>query len=347
MCGPLNRECHMIDHAAQPSGTRRSLGIKRTHLGRVIAMNSKLLRASCLVGVPVVLGLLLLNSRRAESSHLYQCDGMWAGGLFGDETCYAWGDWHVSIDTHDGAFNFHFHGDTDDEGCFNRHGDIRNWCPYWVREELYYECGVCIEVADTHVDIDHHGHVFLKCAGYASPCDDTDSDEDGVPDALDHCPGFDDSIDTDSDGIPDACDPYPTIPANAPDSDGDGVPDVIDNCPFTANPNQADTDGDGVGDACDVCPGYDDTQDTDSDGIPDACDPYPTIPANATDSDGDGVPDVIDNCPFTANPSQADSDGDGVGDACDVCPGYDDNQDTDSDGTPDACDPAPLDPSIS
>ncbi len=34
----------------------------------------------------------------------------------------------------------------------------------------------------------------------------TDSDNDGVDDSVDVCPGFDDNIDTDNDGIPDGCD---------------------------------------------------------------------------------------------------------------------------------------------
>ncbi|MEM1186779.1 MAG: NF038122 family metalloprotease [Planctomycetota bacterium] len=36
-----------------------------------------------------------------------------------------------------------------------------------------------------------------------------DDDLDGVTDALDRCPGFDDTLDADSDGIPDLCDPFP------------------------------------------------------------------------------------------------------------------------------------------
>lgn len=71
---------------------------------------------------------------------------------------------------------------------------------------------------------------------------DSDDDNDGVPNDLDRCPGFDDFDDTDRDGIPDGCDT---------DSDGDGTADHRDNCPDLANADQADLDGDGRGDACD------------------------------------------------------------------------------------------------
>ncbi len=101
-----------------------------------------------------------------------------------------------------------------------------------------------------------------------------DSDNDGVEDAQDQCPGFDDNLDLDSDGIPDGCDN---------DNDNDGVPDNIDACPGSDDsldndndgiPDGCDTDADndGVNDAADTCPGFDDNSDVDNDGIPDGCD---------------------------------------------------------------------------
>lgn len=127
----------------------------------------------------IVIGACVLNAERAEAGHRIHCDGYWSGYLFdygGEEQegdCPSWGEWHVSINTDTGEFNFHFHGDTDDSYCFGEHGDIYEYIPEWVEEELMYECGACVEYVDkTHYSIDHHGHVFLKVKGYAYPCDD-------------------------------------------------------------------------------------------------------------------------------------------------------------------------------
>ncbi len=106
------------------------------------------------------------------------------------------------------------------------------------------------------------------------------------------------ATDTDGDGVPDALDNCPTVPNPAQtDSDGDGVGDVCDNCPNTPNPAQTDSDGDSVGDVCDICPGFNDLADADGDGVPDGCDNCPLVfnPAQ-TDSNGNGIGDVCENC---------------------------------------------------
>jgi len=98
----------------------------------------------------------------------------------------------------------------------------------------------------------------------------TDSDGDGIPDAMDKCPHVFDPIrpmdmgaqaDTDGDGIGDACDPCPLdantttcTTADPNDRDHDGIDNATDNCPDIANPDQADADHDGKGDVCDACP---------------------------------------------------------------------------------------------
>lgn len=56
-----------------------------------------------------------------------------------------------------------------------------------------------------------------------------DSDNDGVCDGLDICPGFDDSVDSDSDSVPDGCDLCPGYD-DLEDNNNNGLPDSCDNC---------------------------------------------------------------------------------------------------------------------
>ena len=98
--------------------------------------------------------------------------------------------------------------------------------------------------------------VNLSTIDYCSntpPC--TDTDNDGVCDVDDVCPGFDDNL------IGTSCD----------DGDGCTTNDIWGNdcnCAGTFS----DSDADGVCDADDICPGGDDNIDSDGDGIPDFCD---------------------------------------------------------------------------
>ncbi|MEK6975128.1 MAG: S8 family serine peptidase [Candidatus Thermoplasmatota archaeon] len=57
-----------------------------------------------------------------------------------------------------------------------------------------------------------------------------DSDGDGVSDAQDRCPGFDDLLDADGDGAPDGCDGN-SNDGPLGDLDGDGVTNAADQCP--------------------------------------------------------------------------------------------------------------------
>jgi hypothetical protein len=95
---------------------------------------------------------------------------------------------------------------------------------------------------------------FCNCAGELQP----DTDNDGVCDPLDQCPGIDDTL------IGTACD------------DGDDC--TINDTYVVGEPCECigtytDSDGDGVCDADDVCPGFDDNIDVNpANGIPDGCD---------------------------------------------------------------------------
>ncbi len=154
-----------------------------------------------------------------------------------------------------------------------------------------------------------------------------DSDRDGVPDYLDKCPDTLLGVKVDNDGCP-------------ADSDRDGVPDYLDKCSGTPlgvkvdesgctvlvpAPAPADSDEDGVPDYLDKCPGTPLGVKVDGSG----CAVLAPVPVPApVDSDKDGVIDSLDKCPGTPlgvkvdkNGCPLDSDKDGVPDYLDKCPG--------------------------
>ena len=63
---------------------------------------------------------------------------------------------------------------------------------------------------------------------FASPALGADADLDGIVDACDACPGFDDLADADGDGVADGCDTCPGGPDGVDTASGveiDGQPD--------------------------------------------------------------------------------------------------------------------------
>ena len=106
-----------------------------------------------------------------------------------------------------------------------------------------------------------------NCPSASAP----DADNDGVSDACDICPGFNDFADGDMDGTPNGCDvSCPNVGQTCNDGNACTTADMIDNncnCIGTLN----DTDNDGICDANDQCPGFDDNEDQNNNGQPDGC----------------------------------------------------------------------------
>ncbi len=145
-----------------------------------------------------------------------------------------------------------------------------------------------------------------------------DADGDGTVDGLD--------TDSDGDGISDAVEAGDDQPLTMPvDSDSDGVPDYLDsdsdnNCIPDSEEGSADADLDDVPDYRDL--------DNDGDGISDAVEIGDDC--GAEDTDGDGLGDYEDR----------DADGDGIGDLYEAgaIELGEEPVDTDGDGTPDYLD---------
>ncbi len=203
-----------------------------------------------------------------------------------------------------------------------------------------YQC-----TASTDTDDDGILDAIDNCI-YVANTDQADVDIDDVGDVCDNC--IDDAnnnqTNSDSDQYGDACDNCPTIDnADQADIDTDEVGDVCDNCPDDANTNQVNSDADVYGDLCDNCPDIAnaDQADADVDNVGDACDNCPDESNyEQVNSDGDIYGDLCDNCPDVDNADQVDSDVDNIGDDCDNCPevANDQQDDTDVDGIGDICD---------
>ena len=200
-----------------------------------------------------------------------------------------------------------------------------------------------IEVKYDTLEIQGFGNETDRTLTFNSKIQVLDADLDGVCDADDLCPGFDDALIGTSCDDNDACTLGETYDANCncsggsfQDQDGDGVCDADDVCPsfddnligtscedgdvcttgemYDLNCNCTggsfqDQDGDGVCDADDVCPSFDDNLIGTSCDDNNACTLGETYDANCNCSGG----------------SIQDQDGDGVCDTDDVCPSFDDN----------------------
>lgn len=193
---------------------------------------------------------------------------------------------------------------------------------------------------------DHYSYIS---AGLRIKIGAKDTDNDGVKDKNDLCPGLFGKAelagcpDNDNDGIADKDDACPDIAGipqfmGCPDTDGDGITDKKDNCPNAAGKEELagcpDRDNDGVADKDDKCPELPGRKalagcpDRDDDGVTDAKDKCPDVPGRidsdgCPDRDGDGIMDQDDKCPDEpGKPELAgcpDSDGDGIINSQDSC----------------------------
>ncbi|GJQ58871.1 MAG: hypothetical protein SCALA701_16720 [Candidatus Scalindua sp.] len=194
------------------------------------------------------------------------------------------------------------------------------------------KCGFSIIVGETlsrEAMDDVVKKVFLEKSGDVK----RDSDQDGVYDDVDRCPGTPRGVSVDDHGCPEVREIVRI------DSDGDGVYDDMDRCPGTPRgvpvdgrgcpivqkKARVDSDQDGVYDDVDRCPGTPRGVSVDEHGCPEVQE------MSRIDSDRDGVYDDVDWCPDTPigvevdgkgcpEISRIDADGDGVYDEFDECP---------------------------
>ncbi len=178
------------------------------------------------------------------------------------------------------------------------------------------------------------------CAGTYS-----DDDGDGVCNADDICPGFDDSQDSDGDGIPDGCD----TPTGDPDCSDVNITTTNSSIEFT-----------GLTAPIEILKVFDSSWTTVFTCF-DNCGDAQTVSGLSSgtyyytlDMYTENWQSICEQGEYITlgggNPCQGqggDSDNDGVCDDDDICPGYDDNQDSDGDGIPDGCDTPIGDPDCS
>ncbi|MEE9563779.1 MAG: thrombospondin type 3 repeat-containing protein, partial [Nitrosopumilaceae archaeon] len=139
---------------------------------------------------------------------------------------------------------------------------------------------------------------------FAAYAEESDLDNDGIPDNQDHCPNLPE------DGL-DEMDGCPSEHQVPHDSDSDGIDDHYDDCPHVRETWNGFQDEDGCPDS--YGGGASGTPDADGDGKPDNIDSCPNQPEtyngildldgcpddyiSSIDTDQDGLPDQIDACP--------------------------------------------------
>ena len=204
----------------------------------------------------------------------------------------------------DGA-EFHFSFDVPVEGDFDY--GVGHFINFVFGDYDVFPTEIDIDGLTVELDVQGGGNDGLVQAAFAGVPWDTMTD--GVVIITVHAPNepylaFDYTLldtariaDSDGDGLPEALDNCPGVPnLDQSDVDGDGAGDVCDVCPLIPDPDQLDSDGDDAGDACDACP-FDATNDGDGDGYcaPEDCEPeLPDVNPDGHEECDDGLDNDCD-----------------------------------------------------
>ena len=138
---------------------------------------------------------------------------------------------------------------------------------------------------------------------------------------------WDDETDSDNDGLPDVYEInyFETDPEN-PDTDGDGLPDGYEAFYLGTDPKKADSDDNGISDA---------DEDFDKDGLSNIREYELGTDPNNADTDSDGLTDNDEISKYGTDPLKYDTDEDGISDGDEVALGLDPTS-ASTDGTPDS-----------
>lgn len=140
------------------------------------------------------------------------------------------------------------------------------------------------------------------------------SNEQGPDDSVSSGDSNKEDTDTDGDGLTDAIEKAFGLDPENPDTDGDGLTDYTELYLTCTDPLLPDTDGNGVSDA---------EEDLDMDGLGNLLEiQYGTNPADP-DTDGDGLKDGEEVDLYHTEPLKKDTDGDGLTDYDDIFLGFD------------------------
>ena len=222
------------------------------------------------------------------------------------ETGYIVVSWETSVDG--STFDIYV---SIDGGEFSKIGSVSDTTAFSFAPEVSGSYDIKVVQTTAAGMIGESSLVNVSCA-ISDPAEDID---------------WDDETDSDNDGLPDVYEInyFETDPEN-PDTDGDGLPDGYEAFYLGTDPKKADSDDNGISDA---------DEDFDNDGLSNIREyELGTDPTDA-DSDGDGLTDSDEINIYNTDPLKYDTDGDGISDSDEISLGLDPNNPA-TDGTPDS-----------